>query len=149
MAKENINNNKEIKFIVLYGEPKSGKTTTLNKLALDIFSKIKFEDIITLDISITDFIKNDHIYKFRYQDKMILIITAGDNANELIRRLKENIANVDIVFCAIRAKDTNGRRYKKLKRFIEKNKGEIKNFFKEKSANNDSKIIDSLKRECF
>lgn len=102
MTKENINDNKEIKFIVLYGEPNSGKTTTLNELIISLIKKEdienfyvehigrkwKFENMNPEDVKTYLEQKGkktkDGIYRFKCNGKNCIVITAGDFLETLI-----------------------------------------------------------------
>lgn len=102
MAKENINDNKEIKFIILYGESNSGKTTTLNELIISLIKKEdienfyvehigrkwKFENMNPEDVKTYLEQKGkktkDGIYRFKCNGKNCIVITAGDVLETLI-----------------------------------------------------------------
>ena len=113
------------KVMCICGGEEVGKTTTLNRVALDIFSKVKLENIVKLNVPIKNFIKTDHIYKFKYNEKMFLIITAGDNEKVVEKVINENIEGVDVIICAIR----NGKiRYKNFKNFVKEKDFEFKDF---------------------
>lgn len=95
-------NNKNIDFIVLYGEPNSGKTTTLNELIISLIKKEdienfyvehigrkwKFENMNPEDVK-TYLEQNgnktkDGLYRFKCNGKNCIVITAGDILETLI-----------------------------------------------------------------
>lgn len=102
MTEEHINNNKKIDFIVLYGEPNSGKTTTLNELIISLIKKEdienfyvehigrkwKFENMSSEDVK--KYLEQkgnktkDGIYRFKCNGKNCIVITAGDVLETLI-----------------------------------------------------------------
>ena len=110
-----LENFRDVNFIVLSGEPKAGKTTTLNELIISLIDKNKndvekievfkktfknfnnFDDNKKLELKLyLESIKGkkqkknkefDHIYSFEYNEKHILVITEGDDKLKLLGTL--------------------------------------------------------------
>ena len=121
-------NIKDVNFIVLHGEPNAGKTTTLNELIISLIDnnveKIKvfkgtkedkkiFPDNEKLKLHLEKYSEKkkkyfkefkNFIYVFKYKEKIILVITEGDDMLKLLGTLVHNFlySKIDIVICAAR-----------------------------------------------
>ena len=119
-------NIKDVNFIVLYGEPNAGKTTTLNELMIKLIrsnaEKIRvftgtkernFPDNEKLKLHLEEYSEKkkkyfkefkNFIYVFKYKEKTILVITEGDDMLKLLGTLVHNFLynKIDIVVCAAR-----------------------------------------------
>ena len=126
-------NIKDVNFIVLYGEPNAGKTTTLNELIIslsddrknvgkiEVVSGCRFcnksvlsnNEVLKKHLNCKNKYQRkknkeyDHIYSFEYREKSVLVITEGDNMFKLLYTLVYNFLlhnKIDIVVCAAREK---------------------------------------------
>ena len=126
-------NIKDVNFIVLYGEPNAGKTTTLNELIISLIhnnaEKIKvfkgtkednnnFPDNEKLKLYLEQYSEKkkkyfkefrNFIYFFFFIEKTILVITEGDDMLKLLGTLVHNFLynKIDIVVCAAREEFLN------------------------------------------